>query len=70
MTPPPGASARDLFHVGVNRLVSCLDGYVSVVRREKRFPLAAIDRGDIVQRATSESMWAWIPRKRTLETHR
>lgn len=38
MTPPPGASARDLFHVGVNQLVGYLHGYVSIVRGEKRFP--------------------------------
>lgn len=40
--PPPGVSARDLFHVGVNRLVGYLDGYVSAARGEKRFP----PRGD------------------------
>jgi DNA-binding MltR family transcriptional regulator len=42
MEPPPGASARDLFHVGVNQLVGHLDGYVSIARGEKRFP----PRGD------------------------
>ncbi|MGA7501269.1 MAG: hypothetical protein WBX00_31435 [Isosphaeraceae bacterium] len=39
---PPGLSARDLFHVGVNRLVGHLNGYVSIARGEKRFP----PRGD------------------------
>jgi hypothetical protein len=29
MTPPPGASARDLLHVGVNRMASYLHGYVA-----------------------------------------
>jgi hypothetical protein len=38
MTPPDGASARDLFHVGVNQLVAHLDGYVCIARGEKRFP--------------------------------
>jgi len=42
MTPPPGVSARDLFHVGVNQLVAHLNGYVSIARGEKRFP----PRGD------------------------
>lgn len=40
--PPAGASARDLFHVGVNQLAGYLHGYVSVARGEKRFP----PRGD------------------------
>jgi DNA-binding MltR family transcriptional regulator len=38
MEPPPGVTARDLFHVGVNHLVGYLDGYVSIARGEKRFP--------------------------------
>jgi hypothetical protein len=36
MQPPPDASARDLFHVGVNQLVCHLNGYVSIARGEKR----------------------------------
>lgn len=36
MAPPPAASARDLFHVGVNQLVGHLDGIVSVARSAKR----------------------------------
>jgi hypothetical protein len=35
--PPPGVSARDLFHVGVNQLVAHLNGVVSIARGEKRF---------------------------------
>ncbi len=42
MEPPPGASARDLFHVGVNQLVAHLNGCISIARGEKRFP----PRGD------------------------
>jgi hypothetical protein len=38
MQPPAGASSRDLFHVGVHQLVGYLDGYVSIVRSEKRLP--------------------------------
>ncbi len=38
MEPPPGASARDLFHVGVNQLVGYLGGYTSIARGEKRKP--------------------------------
>ncbi len=33
MTPPPGVSARDLFHVGVNQLVCHLNGIVSIAPR-------------------------------------
>ena len=36
MQPPVDASARDLFHVGVNQLVCHLNGYVSIARGEKR----------------------------------
>jgi len=42
MEPPPGVSARDLFHVGVNQLVGHLNGYALIARGEKRFP----PRGD------------------------
>ena len=42
MEPPPGVSARDVFHVDVNQLVCHLNGYVSIARGEKRFP----PRGD------------------------
>ena len=42
MEPPPGVSAHDLFHVGVNQLIGHLNGYVSIARGEKRFP----PRGD------------------------
>jgi DNA-binding MltR family transcriptional regulator len=38
MTPAPGVSARDLFHVGVNQLVCHLSGIVSIARGEKRMP--------------------------------
>ncbi|MDB5311620.1 MAG: hypothetical protein JWO38_5822 [Gemmataceae bacterium] len=38
MKPPPGATARDLFHVGVNQLVGHLGGVVSIARGEKRRP--------------------------------
>lgn len=38
MEPPPGAPARDLFHVGVNQLVCHLNGVVSIARGEKRMP--------------------------------
>lgn len=38
MKPPAGASDRDLFHVGVNCLVSHLHGIVSIARGEKRTP--------------------------------
>jgi len=34
--PPGDASERDLFHVGVNRLVCYLNGIVSVARLERR----------------------------------
>ncbi len=34
--PPPDASARDLFHVGVNQLVCHLSGVVSIARWQKR----------------------------------
>jgi len=42
MQPPPGASERDLFNVGVNQLVCHLNGIVSIARGEKRM----IRRGD------------------------
>ena len=35
VTPPPDASARDLFHVGVNQLVCHLNGIVSVARGKR-----------------------------------
>jgi DNA-binding MltR family transcriptional regulator len=38
MQPPSDASARDLFHVGVNQLVCHLNGVVSIARGEKRMP--------------------------------
>lgn len=38
MEPPPGASERDLFHVGVNQLVCHLGGVVSIARGGKRMP--------------------------------
>ncbi|MGD0041137.1 MAG: hypothetical protein ABSE84_12075 [Isosphaeraceae bacterium] len=38
MRPPPDASERDLFHVGVNQLVCHLNGIVSIARGEKRVP--------------------------------
>jgi hypothetical protein len=47
MTPPPDASARDLFHVGVNRLVSYLRGYVLVARGENRFAPQGDDWGGV-----------------------
>jgi len=34
--PPPDATDRDLFQVGVNQLVSHLNGIVSIARMEKR----------------------------------
>ncbi len=34
--PPSDATSRDLFHVGVDLLVSYLDGYVGVARSQKR----------------------------------
>jgi hypothetical protein len=34
--PPPDASARDLFHVGVNQFVCHLNGVVSIARGQKR----------------------------------
>ena len=36
MEPPAGASARDLFNVGLNQVASHLAGIVSVARFEKR----------------------------------
>lgn len=36
MTPPEGATPRDLFHVGVNQLVGHLGGLVSLARFDKR----------------------------------
>lgn len=36
MQPPPDASTRDLFHVGVNQLVCHLNGVVSIARGQKR----------------------------------
>jgi hypothetical protein len=36
MIPPPDASERDLFYVGVNQLVCHLNGMVSIARGEKR----------------------------------
>lgn len=36
IAPPPEATARDLFQVGVNQLVGHLHGLVSVARLEKR----------------------------------
>lgn len=36
MSPPPDATARDLFQVGVNQLVSHLNGIVGVARLDKR----------------------------------
>lgn len=36
MEPPPEATARDLFQVGVNQLVVYLNGLPSIVRNEKR----------------------------------
>jgi hypothetical protein len=36
MVPPDGVSARDLFNVGLNRVVSYLSGIVSLARHEKR----------------------------------
>lgn len=42
IAPPPGVSARDLFHVGVNQLVGHLNGYIAIARGEKRSP----PRGD------------------------
>ena len=40
---PPGASARDLFHVGVKRMVGYLGGHVPIARERKRFRLGAIE---------------------------
>jgi hypothetical protein len=36
LQPPAGATARDLFQVGVNQLVAHLNGLISVARAEKR----------------------------------
>ena len=36
MTPPPSASPRDLFNVGVNQLVGHIGGLISLARFEKR----------------------------------
>jgi len=36
MTPPEGASDRDLFYVGVNQMVGYLGGAVSLARGDKR----------------------------------
>jgi DNA-binding MltR family transcriptional regulator len=36
MQPPPGATDRDLFQVGVNQLVAHLHGLVSLARTNKR----------------------------------
>jgi DNA-binding MltR family transcriptional regulator len=36
MKPPEGATARELYHVGLNQLVCHLSGVVSIARGEKR----------------------------------
>lgn len=36
--PPDDATSRDLFQVGVNQLITYLNGYVSVARGQKRIP--------------------------------